>query len=298
VSRRALPYRVPSTDAIRAEGWILLVGEDEILLPEALPDWDYQMDLSLRRSVGIDLDRVRAEARLQPEAALNLTVVWTSTGSNLRGRAECVRIEGRGEGSVELTAHLKGADLGGLLKMDTVLVLADPVRNARPTAPHRAGSILWSDRRTVRLQGDAPQFPIAVIDFVKTSFPDEAAWHLQIGNNLLAAAMGSLLLLVNEQNNATTNAFRNAGKPRQVDLLVLSAVYADVARIMVEHALRDPDFIDGLSFPEDTLGATLVGLFHQLFPDRSINDLRLRLNQSPSLFAAELQAAVKIFKDI
>ena len=110
--------------------------------------------------------------------------------------------------------------------------------------------------------------------------------------------MGSLLLLVNETNVATSTAFRNAGKPRPVDRVILAAVYADVARLMLEHALRHPDFVDDAVFPEDTLGHTLMGLFHRIFPASSVKDLRLNLDGAVNVFASDLQAAVKIFQDI
>jgi hypothetical protein len=202
----------------------------------------------------------------------------------------------RGTSAVELDVLLRGADLGGLLMLDTALVLAEHRSNARPSSPRRAGSVLWSDREFLRLQGDAPQFPMAVIDFARTSFPDHAAWHLQISGSLESATMGSLLLLVNERNTVTTTAFENAGKPRPVDRVVLSAVYADAARIMIEHALSNDDFAEDSDFPEGSLGATMLSLFDQLFPGQTITDIRLRQRQSPALFASDLQAAVKIFE--
>ncbi|MFE0377543.1 hypothetical protein ACFW1M_18585 [Streptomyces inhibens] len=277
---------------------MLLVDDEEIPLPPALGDWDYQMDLVLRRTVHVDPQRARAESGLPPEAVLALAVVWTATGSNLRAPADHIRLEDSEVRTCELVARLRGGELGGNLVMDTALVLAETVTGGKPAAPRRAGSVLWSDRHSVRLQGDAPQFPMAVIDFARTSFPDGAAWHLQVRNDLFSATMGSVLLLVNEANSATTTAFRNAGKPRPVDRVILSSVYADVARVMVEHALRHPDFVDGAVFPEESLGSTFMGLFHQLFPGASINDVRLRFERSASLFASDLHAAVKIFQDI
>lgn len=295
MTRRALPYRRPSEDVVRTEPWLLVTDDGDLPLPEALPDWDYQMNLRLRRKVHVDLDRARSEAGLPADTALTLATIWTSTGSNLRGPAYRLRVTGSDSGEIEITTQLRGSDLGGILILDTALVLSEARSSEGSFAPRRAGSVLWSDRRSLRLQGDAPQFPMAVIDFVRTSFPDDAAWHLQIGGNLLGATMGSLLLLVNEKNIVATTAFQNAAKPRPVDKVVLSSVYADIARTMVEHALRHDDFIDGATFPEDTLGATLSSLFHQLFPGSSITDVRLRADHSPSLFASELQAAVKIF---
>ncbi|MEV4062203.1 hypothetical protein [Nonomuraea dietziae] len=272
-----------------------MTEDGDLPLPESLPDWDYQMDLHLRRKVHVDLDRARSEAGLPPETTLALAATWTATGSNLRGPAYRIRLEGSGPGEIEMVTYHRGSDLGGILVLDTALVLAEALASGTSSAPRRAGSVLWSDRRSLRLQGDAPQFPMAVIDFAKTSFPASAAWHLQISGNLHGATMGSLLLLVNEQNIIAATAFKNAAKPRAIDKVVLSAVYADAARIMIEHALRHDDFRDGATFPDDTLGSTLLSLFHQLFPGSSINDVRLRADRSPSLFASELQAAVKIF---
>ncbi|MFF3322086.1 hypothetical protein [Streptomyces sp. NPDC002889] len=296
MSRRVLPYRIPSEGVVLAEGWLLVAEDGEVAMPEALPDWDYQMDLHLRRTVRVDLDRARSQSGLPTDAALALAVVWTATGSSLSGPAEHARLTASGVITAEFDVRLRGADLGGLLLLDTALVLAERRTDARPSSPRRAGSVLWSDRESLRLQGDAPQFPMAVIDFARTSFPDDAAWHLQISGGLESATMGSLLLLVNERNTVTATAFENAGKPRPIDRIVLSAVYADAARIMIEHALGNGDFAEDGDFPDGSLGATLLSLFDQLFPGQSVTDIRLRQRQSPALFASDLQAAVKIFE--
>jgi len=296
MTRRVLPYRTPSEDVVSAEDWHLVTPDGDIAVPDALPDWDYRMDLHLRRLVRVDLDRARKESGLTADAPLLLSAVWTATGSGLSGPAHHLRLPQGGIAAVTIDCELRGADLGGLLLLDTAVVLAERRPDARPSSPRRAGSILWSDRRALRLQGDAPQFPMAVIDFGLTSFPDDAAWHLQISGSLESATMGALLLLINERNTITATAFENAGKPRQIDRLVLSAVYADAARLMVEHALSHEDFSEESDYPDDSLGATMLSLFDRLFPDQPITDIRLRQRQSPSLFASDLQAAVKIFE--
>ncbi|WP_404868545.1 hypothetical protein ACI1MP_10785 [Kitasatospora griseola] len=296
MTRRVLPYRVPSTDVVTVEPWLLVTSDGEVPAPKALPDWDYHMDLHLRRTVRVDLDRARSQSGLPADTALTLAVVWTATGSNLGGPAERLRLTGGGTVTAKLDFLLRGAGLGGLVLLDTALVLSERRIDGLPASPRRAGSVLWSDREALRLQGDAPQFPIAVIDFGRTSFPDDAAWHLQISGSLESATMGSLLLLVNERNTITTTAFENAGKPRPIDRVILSAVYADVARIMIEYALSEIDFDSDAEFPDGSLGATLLGLFDRLFPEQSITDIGLRRRRSPALFASDLQAAVKIFE--
>jgi hypothetical protein len=296
VTRRVLPYRTPTDDIIHAESWRLVTDDGEIPMPEALPDWDYQMNLHLRRSARIDLDAARQQSGLPADAVLMLSTVWSASGSGLGGPGRHVRLPQAGTVPVEIDVELHGADLGGLLLLDTALVLAERRAAGRPNTPRRAGSVLWSDRTALRLQGDAPQFPMAVVDFARTSFPSYAAWHLQISGGLESATMGALLLLVNESNTVTATAFENAGKPRPIDRVVLSAVHADAARIMIEYALGHEGFSEESDFGQGSLGATLLSLFDRLFPDQSITDIRLRQRQSPSLFASDLQAAVKIFE--
>jgi hypothetical protein len=296
MAQRVLPFLTPSNTVVRAREWLLTVDGDEMPLPESYPNWDYQTHLRLRRSVQIDRERALAESRLAPDTDLILAAVWTSTGSRLRGTA--MRVIVPESGAVELRADLSGSELGGVLQLDTVLALSRRRHGTdRPVAPRRAGSVMWSDRSQIRLQGDAPQFPIAIIDFTKTNYPDSAAWHLEIGTNLEAATMGSLLLLVNERHTMITAALRRAGKPSPQDKLVLAILHADVARTMVDFALRHAEFED-IDYPDETIGATLHELLGRIFPERSLTDIRLRAEHSPNLFASEIQDAVKIFEGV
>ncbi|WP_207905554.1 hypothetical protein [Nocardia alba] len=297
MANRALPYKKPTADVVQAGEWLIRIGGEEMPLPDHLPHWDYQTNLSVRRVVRVDLGRALAESTLAPGTELALAAVWTSTGSKLRGTLSRAIVPVRGE--VELRADLVGADLGGVLTLDTALVLARRRHGAdRPVAPRRGGSVLWSDRTQIRLQGDAPQFPIAIVDFDLTNYPGDAAWHLEIGTDLDVATMGSLLLLVNEKKTLIAEALQRAGSPRLQDKMALSMLYADVARTMVDHALRISEFDDEAMYLDETLGATLQELFGRLFPGRSITDIRLAAQESPNLFASQLQAAVKIFEGI
>lgn len=297
MANRVLPYKKPSASVVQAGEWLLTVGDDQIALPDHLPHWDYQTDLPLRRVVRVDLERALAESTLAPGTELALAAVWTSTGSRLRGTVSRVIVPASGE--IELQADLAGADLGGVLTLDTSLVLARRrYGKDRPVAPRRGGSVLWCDRHQIRLQGDAPQFPLAIVDFDLTNYPGDAAWHLEIGTDLDVATMGSLLLLVNEKKTLIAEALQRAGNPRLQDKMALSMLYADVARTMVDHALRISEFDDDATYLDETLGATLQELFGRLFPGRTITDIRLAAQESPNLFASQLQAAVKIFEGV
>jgi hypothetical protein len=298
MTRQAMPYRLPATDTVVAGGWVLAMGEEHVALPDKLPDWDYQTNLILRRAVEIDAKSLRVGAGLPPSAPLALAVVWTASGSGLRAPGCRIALSGHDEEVCEIEVLVPGAEVGGRLTLDTVVVLDSRSEEPDPGAPRRAGSVLWRDRHEVQLQGDAPQFPISVIDFGKTSFPNDAAWHVQISGNLSSATMGGMILLVNERNSAMVRAFQNAARPRTVDKAVLSAVYCDVARTMVEHGLRSEELTEGTPYPEGALGATIVALLERMFPGVSLVDLKLRMEQSPAHFASELRAAVRLFEEV
>ncbi|MGW6334223.1 hypothetical protein [Nocardia rhamnosiphila] len=295
MTQRVLPYRTAPEECVKAGDWCMVLDGDEIPLPEAYPNWDYQTDLTLRREVRIDRPGVLAKSGLAPDAELVLAALWTSTGSKLRGTV--VRSAVPESGIVELSGTVVGSHLGGTVLLDTVLVLSKRRHgNDRPVAPRRAGSVMWSDRSRIRLQGDAPQFPIAIVDFSRTNYPDTAAWHLEIGSTLDSATMGSLLLLVNERYPVITEALQRAGKPTPQDRMALAMLHADVARTMVEHAIRHPEFDGDVDYLDETIGATLQELLVRLFPGRSLADIRLRAEQAPNVFASELQAAVRVFE--
>jgi hypothetical protein len=297
MTRHALPYRTPAPSAVSTGAWLWVLEGQTLDLPDAIEDWDYRMNLALRRSLTVDLDAVNTDTGLPVDSRYVVTVVWTATGSGLKSAAQHVSLVGTGERRVSLDIDLPGTQLGGVLTLDTSLALAE-ASDSGGASPRRAGSVLWTDRCTIRLQGDAPQFPIAIVDFSKTQFPHSAGWYTQISGDLGTATMGALLLLINERKRAVVEAFENAAKPRPIDQVLLSAVYADVARTMIEHALRETDFALEADYPEESMGANLQGLIGSLFPAMSLDHLCRRLEQTPSLFATELQDAVRIFEDL
>lgn len=296
MSRHAFPYRRPSRGTVTTGPWMLAVEDEEVPLPDHLPDWDYQLDLTLRRTVGIDAAEIRATSGLPDGARIALVVVWSASGPNLSGRATYIEL-GQDTESHTLAVDLRGNDLGGTLSVHTRIVLAERLDTAATSVAHRAGSILWSDTATVRLQGDAAQFPMAVIDFRDTAFPDDAPWHLQIGGSLDGAAMGALLLLLNETNRRVLTAFRNAAKPTETDHLVLSTVYTDITVRLLLHALHHHDFLDDTEYAEGSLGAACADLFQRTFSGRSIADVKLELADNPGIFLSTLQSDSGLFRE-
>ncbi|WIX80837.1 hypothetical protein QRX50_08760 [Amycolatopsis carbonis] len=297
MSTQAPPYRTAPYGSVVPGPWQWLIDDVPTELPDALPDWDYRTDLSLRQSVTVDVGLVRQATGLPPSAKLTLAMVWTASGSGLKAAGDRITLPESGIANVELGAVLQGIQLGGVLKLETTLVLAEYSEAGALASPRRAGSILWSSDYSTRLQGDAPLFPIAVVDFSKTQYPQGAGWHVEIGGDFETATMGALLLLVNERKQVLVDALRNAAKPRAVDRVVLSTVHTDVARTLIEYALQDQDFSLEADYGEESIGSTLQALVARFFPGQSVTHLRRTRDQSPTTFATELQHAVRIFEE-
>ncbi|WP_227589889.1 hypothetical protein [Demequina pelophila] len=276
----------------------MLVESEPIDLPTALVDWDYHFDLKLRRTVELQPARIRRESGLPADAPLDLAVVWNASGSNLSGTGTRHKL-GSGESEAcDLQLELAGADLGGVLTLTTTIVLASRLDDSPPAAPRRAGSVLWMDEVALRLQGDSAQFPMAVIDFGHTNLPPDAGWHLQITGGLESAAMGALLLLINESHEAVVGSFESAARPKPAQRAILSAVRADVARTLIEYSLECEDFEVAADYPEGSLGSACSDVFEKVFDGRSVADVRLLREHSPGLFSSELQARTSLFREI
>jgi hypothetical protein len=296
MNRRAYPYRSAAAGSVTFGQWSLKSDDGEVIpLPTFVPDWDFQRDLSLETVVAVDLDVVRTSTGLPHEAELALSVVWSSTGSGLRRLADRVTLPGEGTRSVPLSFTVIGRESGGVLAVDTQLILAKALDNPDPIGPRRAGSVLWRHQSVVRLQGDASQFPMAVVDFKSAGYPERAPWYLDISPNLEAAAMGAVVLLVNSGTPTVLNALRRAEKASYAERLIQSAVRQDVVRLMIERAVADEELTDTSRFEPDTLGHTLLGLLRTFLPGTSLTSLRMTRRTDPALFSAKIQHAVGLF---
>ena len=299
MTRTAWPYVRPQT-GVEAGAWHLHIPEGSERLPRELPYWDYNTDLHLTRAVTLDPDSISTQCGLAGDARFGVAALWRSSGSGLRSLAnrQIITRDGYGPVHVELHVVLRGTDVGGVVTLSTHLFLDAPGSTNDPTAPYRPGSVLWSDESSVRLQGDAARFPMDLVDFQLEVFPERSGWHLKIGRDLDAAAMGSILLLINSRNRALAQAVARADGPRPVDRAVLSALYADVTRAMIEHGLDQPEFDDEAEYPDESLGQILRDLCRRIFPGESIGELRFRRANSPSLLATDIQAGVRIFEEV
>ncbi|QDQ96342.1 hypothetical protein [Tomitella fengzijianii] len=299
MARTVFPYRRPDQQCADPSAWLVTAAGRTYEGPIALPGWDYNTDLAIARDVRIDLSKLREQSGLPTDAALLLAVVWESSGSHQRSRCFREKLPGLdGIANLQVDAHLRGEDLGGTLTLRTAIVLAEQVSTPEPFTAHLPGSELWSEEFRIVLEDDAPLFPVAMVDFAVTTFPLGTPWSVSVGSNPDSAAMGSLMLYINESIDAVAHAFRNAGDPTTADAVLLSAAHADVTRVLIEHALSIEELDSSIDYPEGSIGRMLQGVMHRIFPDEDYKSIRRRRDSQPAMFADEVHDAVRVFSEV
>lgn len=301
MSVRVWPYRRP-IGRVHAEQWRSGDSTGEPA-PVALTAWDYTTEITLGRVIEIDLAELREDCGLAPDAPLRLCVrYWPSTSLLRRSafvqnlptqtiRTSCV---------VQISAD--STQLGGFLTVETLIELAADLHSDRPFVAMRAGSILWSDQIRIHLEGGAGLLPVAPVSFKEAGLPAGSAWYVSMdGGDWQQAAMGSLLVLLNEDNPAVKEAMEST--QGELSGMLWSILEADIVTDLVGRALDDEAFAD--ETPSDDLDGdlTMAGLVRALVrtyltrpgesAEQAIKRLRDERRRDPSRFRADVHAGIK-----
>ena len=301
MSTRVWPYRRP-LGRVQAEPWRL----DDVTgvpLPAAIPAWDYTTDVTMARLVQINLAELREDCGLPLDARLRLCVrYWPSTSLIRRSvfREELPIRTDKVVCTVRITAD--GSELGGLLTVETALELATDLPYIDPFVAARSGSILWSDQTKIHLEGAAGLLPIAPVSFREAGLPEGAAWYVSMdGGDWQQAAMGSLLVLLNEDNLVVRQAME--ADRSEIAGMLWGILGADIVTDLVGRALDDEAFTD--ETPSDDLDGdlTMAGLVRALMrtyltrpgedTEQSIKRLRDERHRDPSRFRAYVHAGLQ-----
>ena len=290
----ALPYLVATDETVRAGAWRTDLGRGAVGLPDWLPEWDLAQTLLTRRSVEIDLLKFWEETRLARGTPVTVAVTWQSCYDDLAAEVP-VPLDASPAAQLELAVELPGHLVAGTVAIRTSLILAEEGGRAGaiPVA-WRRGSVLWRDVKKVKLHGSASQFPISVVDFGRAGLELGAPWSLDVGADLGLPAMGSVLLLLNERFPIVVAAARDRSSDRPELAAIRSALFADVGRVLVEHALAQEDLDH--EWPDDSLGAVLQALVSSRFRE-SFAELRRLRDGDPTAWNARAAAAFGLLRE-
>jgi hypothetical protein len=301
MSVRVWPYRRP-VDRIHAGPWRSGDATDEPT-PVALRAWDYTTDIALGRVIEIDLAELREDCRLAPDAPLRLSVRYWPSTSLLRRSAfvQDLPTDTR-RTSCEVHISADSTQLGGFLTVETLIELAADFPSDSPFVASRAGSILWGDQIRIHLEGGAGLLPVASVSFREAGLPAGSAWYVSMdGGDWQQAAMGSLLVLLNEDNPAVKEAMESVRG--ELSGMLWSFLEVDIVTDLIGRALDDEAFVD--DSPSDDLDGdlTMAGLVRALVrtyltrpgesAEQTIKRLRDERRRDPSRFRADVHAGIK-----
>lgn len=286
-------YLLPDDDVVAVGPWTDRDGRE---IGESIDHWDPLTDLRFTRAMTVDLDAVRSQCRLGPDASFAVLATWRCpTRTRLGGAGERTDL-GSLTGLVRapLEVEIPGPQAGGRLDLTTRLVLMAAGTEPSPISPRRVGGVLWVDTQRVALEGSAARFPMTAVDFATLSrVPDGAAWYVDWDHqDLDAPVLGGLRLLLNSAHPRIASAVRTASDD-PASGIVRSLIEYDVARHLVRTALDNDRFVAAPeAFSDDSVGRMLSDLLAVVWPGIPVTALRARALDSPARIDAELQAAL------
>ncbi|MFE5894215.1 hypothetical protein ACFQ6E_35485 [Streptomyces sp. NPDC056462] len=252
--------------------------------------------------IEIDLAEFREDCGLAADTPLRLCVRhWPST-SLLRTAAYAEELPIRTDRTVcEVSISAESTQLGGFLTIETLIELAADLPTSVPFVATRAGSILWSDQMRLHLEGGAGLLPVAPVSFREAGLPAGSAWYVSMdGGDWQQAAMGSLLVLLNEDNPAVKQALEAAQS--ELSGMLWSVLEADIVADLVGRALDDDAFVDETPTDDPDGDLTMAGLVRALVrtylgrpgesAEQAIKRLRDERRRDPSRFRADVHAGV------
>lgn len=283
------PYLLPPDEVVADAPWTL---DDGRPLPDRLEHWDPFTDIELFRVVEVDVDAVREACRLGSDAALAVLATGYSSRTRTAETSKPVELGAlAGVVTAPISLRIAGATSGGRLDLRTRLILRSAGATATPISPRREGAVLWDDETRISLEGAASRFPVTAVDFTAVpSLPDQGSWALEWDtDDLDAPVLAAMRLLVNGNDDSLLQALRSGSSDARATV-IRSFVLFDVARTLVESALRDERFVDDPeSFDEGSVGRMLFEFLAHCWPGVPVKALRSRIQNEPARLGAELQ---------
>jgi hypothetical protein len=300
---RTFPYR--SADGqIHAAPWYSLA--DGAPVGQFVASWDYHTVLNLHRQLQIDVTGLLLDCGLPPSTQLAVNVRYWPSTSLIRRTATHLPLSAPGDdGKVSgtLEAQIHGHELASAVSIETSIIVQSLAGgHAEPFVARRPGSILWRDEVVIRLEGTAGLLPVAPVSFKEQGLPERAGWYVSLdSSDWSGAAMGNLLVLLNDDNAGIRSAVESPDDPASAALL--DALTVDVVCDLVGRALQDEEFpstAQSSAKPTETTTAALVhGLIRSFLAmptesvDEAITRLRDEWQRDPSRVRAQAQNGLR-----
>jgi hypothetical protein len=302
-SGRTPPFIRPDPRSFALSSWRIINGR-QFQDGDLLPEWDPSFTLTCVRVIEVELPLLVSSGRLRPGARVAFIPTWWSEGTSLRGRGvpEVVEVSNElARRKLDLALTVAGLEVSRMVQLKTSLVLESPcsdmIRDS--LAPKRPGSILWEDTVTLVLEGNAPRFPISVVDFVDSGLgPASSCWRFEWSpQDISAPALSCMRLYINSRQKVFHDAIVSTN-PTPSQKAIRSALKHAIGKELVALALEHSRDLEVLAHHEvGSCGRVLCDLLNRVFPGRTPTDCVECMKVDPGVFSAQLQAAMGIFSE-
>lgn len=301
---KAAPFARPDPNCFSAGAWQILHGR-KLSDGDPIKEWDSSLTLHCVRDVEVDQSMLSRSSGLKPGAYVALIPTWWSDGTGLRGRGDTVFFQvGSDAGAklIQLALEIPGSEVAHRLQLRTSLVLstASDLMLSERLAPKREGSVLWEDSISVVLEGEAPRFPISVVDFVENAIGEEnACWRFDwTPAEPSLPAMATMRLYVNSRQEHFRAALVNV-EPTDVQLAMRSALKHAIAVEMLHLAIQHAGELEiGMPYEVGSAGRVFTDLVSRLLPNLTPISCAELCKTEPGKLSAIVQAKLSLFSSM
>lgn len=292
MNKAVLPFLTIPDDAVAVSPWVIELSTGRWFTdPDFVEEWDNGTDIRLHRDMEFDLGWCLEALRCPAEDTKLEVVVSIGTGAGSIPTEKWIRRYPINPEYPTLTIDLSesGEYLADVLHVETVIILTESVaRPQSPISPVHEGSIVWQEKKRVRLEGDVSRFPVSETNLESLLGADwkDALWYLQVDWDDPGMAFDSAVRLhVNSLQREFANRFRK-GDPETVH-----AVMADVITQITTGCLKLGDEWEFIT--EEADGSVSLGVVAGHWLEcafGSIESARQTYNHAPERYHAYLNA--------
>lgn len=283
-------YLLPSDNAALIESFTFAIGDTIVGEDNAESvAWDYETPITCTVNLDVDLERILSESGLRTpddpwdsdSVDLAVALSWTSSATKIRGAGSQQALL---DGQNQLEVTLDGQELGGVLTVQAVIVLAENLTfNDDRLAPTSEGMILWnSDPLQLPLEGGGSRFTMTPVSFQDAGVePLDAMWLVQLSDNLDIPISSGVRVLVNTSNPITKTMLETPNSSEAN--FWRKELETEVITLLIHHGVStmQHDEFDSPMEP-GSLGEGIQGLMNSYFPQETPSDL---INELPRISA-------------
>ena len=259
-----------------------------------LQSWGRGNDVQVKAEFNVDLPSVIEDCDLPIEGSrLGTLLRWNCPATSIRGFGTTFPLD---NGVNQLTAHIPGGRVSGTVAVELdVVLIENPVEDPASVAPKRPGSVLWSRKMRLHLEGIGSSVPTTSHDFVEVHDPDpRAMWRIQLESDPELHVTRAVRVYLNTANKVTKTALDNINSgnnltrvtqmwQRFLDIDLRTHLVWSALGIAQERGLTQ------FENDEESYGQMLHGILSAYFPGQDHKTLLQQATSDPGMVTARVQ---------